>query len=67
MSDIKWWGYIHINGSLQLKRFFKRKDIDDAHDSPFIQEVFGPWTMDIREVALEKLKECAVRSGWIEK
>lgn len=37
----KWWGYEHINGSLQVKRFFSQEDIDEAECSPFVTRVIG--------------------------
>ncbi len=30
MTDIMWWGYIHANGSVQVKRYFNRKDIAEV-------------------------------------
>lgn len=40
--EIKWWGYRHVSGDLILKRYFDQKDIEEAHESPFVEEVFGP-------------------------
>lgn len=54
---IKWWGYLHENGSLQVKRYFGPEDLSEARESPFVQQVFGPWEVDSREEALEKLKK----------
>lgn len=58
----KWWGYLHINGSLQVKRYFSPEDIMEAHESPFVDAVAGPWECSGREGALEKLK--AVLKGF---
>jgi hypothetical protein len=39
---MKWWGYIHTNGSLQIKRYFSEADLEDALDSPFCNRLFSP-------------------------
>jgi len=48
---ITWWGYIHANGSVQVKRFFDQRDIDEAIKSPFVRSVYGPFEADNREDA----------------
>ena len=55
-EQLQWWGYVHQNGSLQLKRYFSPLDIQEAKESPFVLEVFGPWEADNREKATEKLR-----------
>jgi hypothetical protein len=55
MSTIKWWGYIHENNSLHVKRFFDMRDIEEANESPFVSRVYGPWEVNSREEALLKL------------
>lgn len=52
-----WWGYVHENGSYQVKRFFDREDLEDAASSPFVDQVIQPFEALNREDALEKLKE----------
>ncbi len=37
-----WRGYIHNSGTVHAKRYFDTRDIDEAHESPFVREVFGP-------------------------
>jgi len=51
-----WWGYIHINGSIQVKRFFDQADIDDANDSDFVEKTFRPFEARSREDAIEHIK-----------
>jgi len=51
-----WWGYVHINGSHQVKRFFSKEDLDDARSSPFVDEVVEPFDALNREDALKKLE-----------
>jgi len=50
-----WWGYVHVNGSLQVKRFFSEDDLDDARSSPFVDEVIRPFEAESREDAINKL------------
>ena len=52
-----WWGYLHQQGTLQVKRFFSQQDIDEANESPFVKKVHGPWEAENREEAINKLKE----------
>jgi hypothetical protein len=56
-STIKWWGYVHADKSLHVKRYFGTRDLDDAYDSDFVRDVYGPWEVDSRAAALLKLKE----------
>jgi len=50
----KWWGYRHINGSLQVKRYFDSRDLDDARDSDFVISYTGPFDASDRDDALLK-------------
>ena len=54
-----WWGYIHINGSVQVKIFFSDLDLEEADESPFVRKVFKPFEANSREDAIKiiKLKE----------
>lgn len=52
----KWWGYVHVNGHIQVKRYFSRLDIDDAYESPFVDIVFEPFEVNSREEAIEHIK-----------
>jgi hypothetical protein len=56
MSNL-WWGYVHNSGTIHLKRYFGPLDIDEAHESPFVKEVYGPWEVASREEAEAKLNE----------
>jgi len=53
----KWWGYLHTEGTLHVKRYFGPMDIDEAYESPFVSLVAGPWECKDREEALKKLKK----------
>lgn len=52
-----WWGYLHIQGTLQAKRFFDQRDIDDALESPFVKQVVYPFLAADREEALNYIKQ----------
>jgi len=54
---MKWWGYIHTNGTLQIKRYFGPLDITEAHESPFCKTVLGPVDAVDRDDAQTKLLE----------
>lgn len=53
----KWYGYLHANGSIQVKRFFDSRDLFDCHDSPFVADYTQPFDADDREDALRKAKD----------
>ena len=52
-----WWGYKHINGSFQAKRYFDRLDIVEANESPCCEIVVGPFEASSREEALKIVEE----------
>jgi len=52
----QWWGYLHTEGTLHVKIYFGPEDIMEAHDSPFVDAVAGPWECNDGEEAIEKLK-----------
>lgn len=56
-SGVQWWGYVHINGSLQVKRYFSTRDLVEARESPFVKSVYGPWEASGRDDAISKLKQ----------
>lgn len=54
---IQWWGYIHDNGSVHVKRYFDREDILEAQDSPFVSRVFGEFAANNRDEAIQIIKD----------
>lgn len=54
-NKLSWWGYLHISGSIQVKRYFGALDTDEALDSPFCKIVKGPFQAKDREEALQIL------------
>jgi hypothetical protein len=51
----KWWGYVHMNGSIQVKRYFDLRDLDEARESDFVARVFVPFLAQDRQSALDRL------------
>jgi hypothetical protein len=39
----KWWGYKHIDGSIQVKRYFDERDVQDAMESDFVVSIVHPF------------------------
>ena len=33
---LEWWGYLHTNGTIQVKRYFGEADLGEADESPFV-------------------------------
>lgn len=54
---LEWWGYLHTKGTLHAKRYFGPLDIDEAHESPFVQRVAGPFLATGRDDALRQIAE----------
>ena len=58
-STILWWGYQHISGTYQAKRYFDKQDVQEAYESPFVKNVVGPFKAKDRIDAIEIIKnEC---------
>lgn len=53
----KWWGYIHTNGSIQVKRYFGILDTLEAEESPFVKTVIYPFEAEGREDAIQYVKD----------
>lgn len=58
MQTKNWWGYLHKNGSIQVKPVMWdiNEMLEDAKESPFCDEVFYPFEANSREEALEIIK-----------
>lgn len=52
-----WWGYKHISGPLQAKRYFDKRDIEDAEESGFCENIVRPFLATNREEALTIIKQ----------
>ena len=53
----KWWGYRHVNGDIQVKRFFGDRDIEEARESGFVAATCGPFMAKDRQGALGVAEE----------
>lgn len=52
-SKNEWWGYLHVNGSVIVKRYLDTKDITEALESPFVKYVSGVCLAVDRKEAIE--------------
>lgn len=52
IDKILWWGYKHTSGTLQAKRYFDKKDLEEAYESPFCDIIVQPFEAKNREEAL---------------
>ena len=52
-----WWGYKHMSGTFQAKRYFDKRDIEDAEESGFCEIVVRPFPASNRDEALKIIKE----------
>lgn len=50
-NTIEWFAYLQTNGSIQLKRFHNQIDIEEALESAFVADVFGPFDAESRNIA----------------
>jgi hypothetical protein len=59
LDEIMWWGYLHQNGTPQLKRWFgdHRDYTEDCEGNPFVLQVVRPFAAPHREAAMDILKE----------
>ena len=55
--DLQWWAYIHTNGTIQLKRYFDDRDLQDARESPFVKDIIQPFDAFDRAAALAHVKK----------
>jgi len=56
-NDMYWWGYLHTNGTIQVKRWFgDHKDYrEDCEGNEFVKEVVVPFVAYSHEEALERI------------
>ena len=56
----EWWGYLHMNGSIQVKRYYDADDLKFALESDFVVRVCGPFDalnrFDAIEIATRNFK-----------
>lgn len=54
---MKWWGYIHRNRSVQVKRYSDDLDLIEARQSPFVITVIEPFNANSREDAIKYIQD----------
>lgn len=55
-EKLTWWGYKHVSGTLQAKRYLDKRDLEEAYQSDFVDQVVQPFEASSREEALEHIK-----------
>jgi len=43
MAELIWWAYLHEQGTVAVKRFFDKRDLEDATASPFVKQIMQPF------------------------
>jgi hypothetical protein len=51
-----WWGYIHINKSIQVKRYFNHSGITNARQSDLVEKVYLEFPARDRNHAIEQIE-----------
>ena len=64
MENTMWWGYLHSNGTIQVKRWFgDHKDYtEDCEGNDFIVCVVTPFVAELREAAVAHI-QAELRGG----
>jgi hypothetical protein len=59
MNKLQWWGYLHANGSIQVKRWFGDPEdyTTDCYGNPFVKKVVHPFSAESREQAEEIIRK----------
>ena len=59
MSEIMYWGYLHSNGSIIVKRWFGDTEdyTTDCNGNPFVKKVVSPFIAADRESATKIITE----------
>lgn len=48
---MKWWGYLHIDGSVKVKPYNDPRDLADAQSSDFVALVVNPFEAENSDIA----------------
>ena len=59
MKEIYWWGYLHSNGKIQIKRWFgdHRDYTEDCDNNEFVISVVKPFVAPTFEDAEKIIRE----------
>lgn len=65
MLETMWWGYLHQNGTMQVKRWFgDHKDYtDDCYGNEFVVRIVKPFTAGSREEAINIIEKQLNKRG----
>jgi hypothetical protein len=65
MTGLEWWGYLHANGDIQVKRYLgdPRDYTTDCDGNPFVLAVCEPFEAHSREEALTHIRQELTRRG----
>lgn len=57
--NIQWWGYLHVNGTIKVKRYFGDWDgiQKDMQRTDLVAYVIGPFEACERDAAIKIIKE----------
>lgn len=56
-SALKWWGYVHKNGAIAVKRYFNDEDLKAARESDLVTMVINPFFAVGRDDAYDRIDE----------
>ncbi len=56
-SDLTWFGYRHMNGSLHVKRYLSAESFREAQESDFVLYTVGPFEAPDRATAVEHVAQ----------
>ena len=63
--EYDWWGYLHVNGNIQVKGYYSPEQLLDAEESTFVQKIVYPFKALSREEAeliiTKKLRDESIR------
>ena len=60
--ELRWWAYRHTDGSLHVKRYLDDPgDLQEARESSFVDEMFGPFLAANRESAMTRARARLLR------
>lgn len=65
-EKILWWGYKHVSGTYQAKRYWgdsSQLDLQDAYESDFVEQVVRPFEADGRDDALNEMYRAIEKYG----
>lgn len=53
----RWWGYLHTDGTVHAKRYFDQRDLDEARESTFVDQIMEPFDAESSMDAVSTLRK----------